>query len=170
MGICTVVLVPFALTGCARIFPSAPDVSPTARESLTVWEAVQGEWLVSQTQDMMSSYVEDLGVLTVDGVSYAFSATTGAESVSAVDQRLQFLFDAPEGEVRLEFVDGVQGSDNVRLFDEYATLAICTFETEPATPGFLILVGEGDSLFFHSSLSEISLWSISKGFDQGTHQ
>jgi hypothetical protein len=82
-----------------------------------------------------------------------------------VDQRLQFLFDAPEGEVRFAYVEGVQGSEPVSLFDEYNTLATCTFEIGSMAPSFFIRVGEGDSLFFHSLRDELSLWSISKNFD-----
>jgi hypothetical protein len=155
----------FALTGCSRTLPFAPEFVPTARESLTVWEAIQGEWQVSQTQDIASSYLEYLGVLVIDGTTYTFLPSPEADDVSAVDQRLQFLFDAPEGEVRFAYVEGVQGSDPASHFDEYDTLATCTFEIGSMAPSFFIRVGEGDSLFFHSLRDELSLWSISKNFD-----
>ena len=149
--VATVVTVLLAVTSCSREMP-------------TVWESMQGAWQVSQTSDMTSSYVEQLGVLEIDGTSYSFLPASSSKDVSEVDQRLQFLFDVPEGEVRIEYVDGVHGSEEARLFDSYDTLAICTFGTNSTAPSFLVMVGEDDSLFLHSLRSEVSLWSISKNF------
>lgn len=164
MVIVAVAVVLLALSSCRRTLPYASDITPTPREGLTVWESLQGEWQVSQTRDMTSSYLEQLGVLEIDGTSYTFSPSSQTEGGSAVDQRLQFLFDAPEGEVRIEYVDGVRGSAKVRLFNPYDTLAVYTFETDFTASSFLVMVGEGGSLFLHSLSSEVSLWSISKSF------
>ena len=106
-----------------------------------MWESLKGEWKVSQTRDMTSSYLEQLGVLEIDGASYTFSPSSQTDGGSEVDQRLQFLFDAPEGEIRIEYVDGVRGSAKASLFDPYDTLAVCTFETDFTASSFLVMVG-----------------------------
>jgi hypothetical protein len=163
-GGCTDVIVPPTI----EVIDNPPE-PPEPTPEITVEEVIQGEWVAAQAYDVGDERIWISGTLTIEGGWYAFEPAREITGTS-VQGVLDFLFDAPSGEVTIEYAGGWAGDD----FEYYAPgdeLGTCAFYVDSEVVGeFLIMVGDTDNLIFHSQSSEISLWSIEKQLGADTEQ
>ena len=133
-----------------------------ALPEITIAEALQGPWTASQAYDIEGETTWITGTLTIEGSSYTFDPAQVPEGPS-LQGMLDFLFEAPEGDVTIEYADGVMGED---IFYNYApgdTLVVCTFYVDSEVVGeFSIRVGDAYDLRFHSLPEEEGLWRVTK--------
>ncbi len=152
--------------------PPTPTVPPTievrddppeiALPEISVAEAIQGEWTVGQAYDVGDERTWITGTLTIEGDSYAFESAQQVVGPS-VQGALDFLFDAPTGEVAIEYEDGVMPDDDFYAFAPVDTLAVCQFYAGSEVAGeFLIRVGDSSDLYFDSLSGEVGLWNVTK--------
>ena len=169
--------------GCSEIEvrddPPTMDVLPTltievrdeppviALPEVSVAEAIQGEWAVTQAYDTGEGRTWIDGTLTIEGESYTFKPAQQVEG-SSVQGVLDFLFDTPAGEVVIQYEDGVTPDGDFWYFASGDTLAVCQFYAGSEVAGeFLIRVGDSSTLYFHSLSDEVSLWSVTKQVEVG---
>jgi hypothetical protein len=128
----------------------------------TIAEALQGAWTASQAYDVEGERTWITGTLTIEGNAYTFEPLREIEGPS-VQGMLDFLFETPEGEVAIEYSDGVMGEDVFYTFAPGDTLAVYTFYVDSAVAGeFLVRVGDAYGVYFHSLSDEVSLWRVAK--------
>jgi hypothetical protein len=130
--------------------------------------AIQGDWEVGQgkLQQTMEVSYEQVGILTIDGASYEFQPLPG-KNVSDIDKAFQFLFNAPTGEIEIKYERNIHADDKLEDFGRQTILATCTFRSD-ATVFTSVLIRVADKpteLYFHSMISEINLWGVSKKLD-----
>jgi hypothetical protein len=148
-----------------------PTISPTieVRDDppevvlpISVAQALQGPWTASQAYDIEGKRTWITGTLTIEGTAYSFESTQEIEG-SSVQGTLDFLFATPEGDVAIEYADGVTPGESFYAYSPGDTLAVCRFLVGPEVAGeFLIRVGDSNDLYFHSLSDEVSLWRVTK--------
>jgi hypothetical protein len=138
------------------------DPPEIALPEISVAEAIQGEWAVAQAYDVGDGRTWITGTLIIEGDLYAFESAQQAVGPS-VQGVLDFLFDAPTGEVAIEYEDGVMPDDDFYAFAPVDTLVVCRFYAGSEVIGeFLIKVGDSSDLYFYSLSGEGGLWSVTK--------
>jgi hypothetical protein len=151
---------------------STPTVTPTievrddppivALPEISIAEAMQGEWMVTQAYDVEDERTWITGTLTIEGDFYTFEPIQQVEG-SSVQGTLDFLFDAPTGEVAIEYEDGVIPDEDFYTFASGDTVAVCQFYAGSEVVGeFLIRVGDSSDLYFDSLSGEVGLWNVTK--------
>lgn len=128
-------------------------------------EIIQGQWGACQVYDHSKECVE-IGQIIIQGDSYSFQANPDITGPS-IQGTLDFLFDEPNGKVIIDYSGDVKASDTYETYSNDDILAVVTFESDSGKSGgaFLIRVGINNSLYFHSLISEVSMWGVSKGID-----
>jgi hypothetical protein len=141
------------------------DPPVVAPPEISIAEALQGPWIASQAYDIEGETTWITGTLTIEGSSYTFEPTQVPEGPS-MQGALDFLFDTPEGEVTIEYTDGVSPEE---VFYHYApgdTLATCTFYADSeVVGGFFIRVGDGGELEFYDLSDDLGLWRVTKAVE-----
>jgi hypothetical protein len=138
------------------------DPPEIALPEIAVSEAIEGEWTASQAYDIEGERVWLTGTLTIEGNAYSFESTQEIEGPS-VQGTLDFLFETPDGEIAIEYADGVTPGESFYAYSPGDTLAVCRFLVASEVAGeFLIRVGDSDGLYFHSLSDEVSLWRVTK--------
>jgi hypothetical protein len=133
-----------------------------ALPEITIAEALRGPWTASQAYDIEGERIWITGTLTIEGNSYTFEPAQEAEGPSAQGE-LDFLFEMPEGDMTIEYTEGVMGEDTFFSYAPGDTLAVCTFYVESEVAGeFLIGVGDGGDLVFVGESGESDLWRVTK--------
>ncbi len=133
--------------------------------------AIQGEWIVAHSDaTMKDDTVLTIGTLTIEGSSYTFTQTHETTGTLELG-RFDFLFDIPRGEIVIEYRDGIAPDDSLEGLASHDVLAVCVFHADfGAIDGFLIRVGDHDTLYFHSIVSEITSWRVTKQLGINTGQ
>jgi hypothetical protein len=164
-----------AVGGCAdvdiwatptiEVIDNPPEVPVPTLDPVVV-NAIQGEWTIAQARDVADERIWITGTLTIEGDSYTFTPTHEVTGTSAQGD-LDFLFDAPAGEVVIEwFFWG-----DISSFTPGEELATCLFRANSGVVGkFRIRVGDAGSLRFHNPAGEDGLWSVTKQLEIGTEE
>ena len=160
LGIALTTIAALMLIGCTPYYST-----PSVAQMHLVSAAIQGDWEVDQgkiQQNMEVSY-EQVGTLTIDGASYKFQPLAG-KNASDIDKAFQFLFSAPTGEIEIKYETNIHADDKLETLERQTILATCTFKSGD-TAFYTVLIRVADkptALYFHSMISEINLWGVSK--------
>jgi len=170
-GSCTVstegiVIEPFpAATPTIEVRENVPEkvvYTPTVGVN-SIAEAIHGPWTAAQAYDVEGKRVWVIGVLTIEGNRYGFAPLLEEVKGPSVQGRLDFLFDAPDGEVTIKYRDEVTPDAPFVGFAPGDVLADCTFRANSVVVGeFQIRVGDSNSLYLTGQSGEVGLWSITK--------
>jgi hypothetical protein len=138
-----------------------PVLSPTPGVSkTTVLQAIQGAWTASQVYLVDGERTWVTGTLTIASNSYTFKPARQVKGPS-VAGKLDFLFDAPQGQVAIAYSGKVKPEDTIESFAPGDTLATCELRAKSGVVGkFLIKVQDSKSLYLQSDKGE--LWSVKK--------
>ncbi len=123
---------------------------------------IDGAWTAAQAYDVEGERAWITGTLTIVGNRYTF-IPTGEVKGPSVQGHLDFLFDAPQGEVTIEYRNGVTPDAPFVGFAPGDVLADCAFRANSVVVGeFQIRLGDSNSLHFTDGSGEVGLWSITK--------
>jgi hypothetical protein len=130
--------------------------------TVTVSAAIVGKWTASQAYDIQGERVWLDGTLAISGSFYTFDPPQVPEGPS-VGGMLDFLYEIPEGDVTIEYADGVTPGDSFHTYGPDDVLAACTFYADSEVAGeFLIKVGDSNDLYLHSTSDKGTLWQVTR--------
>jgi hypothetical protein len=138
-----------------------PVLSPTPGISkTTVLQAIQGAWTASQVYLVDGERTWVTGTLTIESNSYTFKPARQVKG-SSVAGKLDFLFDAPQGQVAIAYSGKVKPEDIIESFAPGDTLATCELRAKSGVVGkFLIKVQDSTGLYLQSDQGD--LWSVKR--------
>lgn len=158
-------LLVLALTGICAL------VACTAKPNHKVGESIQGTYAVHFGKDSAL-----IGYLTLNSGQYSFEPNTpSAKYLESADSRFFFISHL-QGAYFIEYQGSIDANSILENLDDDEILAMILFNeasTEPQTRGvnrmFLIRNNQkGESLYFHSMVSELQLWGIGKSWENRT--
>ncbi len=151
-----------------------------ATSSPSVKEAIQGEWNVGFCPNASAPFcdIELRGVLIIDGDTYTYQPSNTIENIANSEDTSQksesqnflgtdpvtFLSDNPTGTLEFEFADNIDPNESIDQYKNNNYISYIFFLSEPHKVGYIILMNE-DNLYFHSMVSEITLWTVNKSID-----
>jgi len=134
----------------------------------SVGAAIYGVWSVAQLTGM-SLDRESVGSLTISEGAYEFVPSDASRSLDDLPETLAFFSETPRGNIEVEYWTRIDESDLTRDQERHDILATVTFSGPSFKQSLLVRWDDCDELYLHATVSEFSLWSITKGMAESSY-